>query len=351
MSIAATLFFWISAYVTTALAAPVAAQAICDGAATIHDAGGVSWTPDCELGAGFVQTTLRFPDDYDGKVTSTVVRNDPPVSNPRGAVLYIHGFLDYFFQAHVAERFVAEGYDFYALDLRKYGRSIDGAAHMNFCRSMEEYFPEIDAAIDIITRDHPRVILYAHSTGALPATLYAADVDPGRIERLILNSPFLDFKQHWLRTAGGAGLGRLSPFREYPNPVNRWYARSLHRDYRGEWSFNTDWKPIDGAVAFFGWVNCVRQAHQRIAGGLDLQQPILVLHSDQSSNGGLVWRREFQRKDLILDVEDIRRLSGNLGPRVQRVEIPGAVHDVVLSRKEVREHALSVMMSWLAQSL
>jgi len=350
MSIAATLFFWVTAYVTAALVAPVAAQAICDSAATIQDAGGVSWTPDCELGAGFVQTTLRFPDDYDGKVTSTVVRNEPQVSNPRGAVLYIHGFLDYFFQAHVAERFVAEGYDFYALDLRKYGRSIDGAAHMNFCKSMEEYFPEIDAAIDIITRDHPRVILYAHSTGALPATLYAADVDPGRIERFILNSPFLDFKQESWKTESVAWLGRIFPFITRRDPVNRWYARSLHRDYRGEWSFNPAWKPIEGAVAFFGWVDCVSKAHQRIAGGLDLQQPILVLHSDQSSNGGLVWRSEFQRKDLILDVEDIRRLSGNLGPRVQRVEIAGAVHDVVLSRKAVREHALNVMMSWLEQS-
>jgi len=30
----------------------------------------------------------------------------------RGAVLYVHGFIDYFFQRHMAERFVAEGYAF-----------------------------------------------------------------------------------------------------------------------------------------------------------------------------------------------------------------------------------------------
>ena len=125
----------------------------------------------------------------------------------------------------------------------------------------------------------------------------------------------------------------------------------MHEEYEGEWSFNRDWKPIDGAVAYLGWVNCVAQAHDRIEKGLNLSQPILVLHSDKSAKDGPTWKEEYRRMDLILDVEDIRRLSPNLGPRVQRVEIPGAVHDVVLSRKQVREHALDVMISWLGQSL
>jgi hypothetical protein len=43
------------------------------------------------------------------------------------------------------------GYDFYALELRKYGRSLDGAAHPNFCKEFTEYFPEITWALDIIT--------------------------------------------------------------------------------------------------------------------------------------------------------------------------------------------------------
>ena len=42
----------------------------------------------------------------------------------RRAVLYLHGFVDYFFQTHLAEFFTERGYDFYALDLRKYGRSL-----------------------------------------------------------------------------------------------------------------------------------------------------------------------------------------------------------------------------------
>src|SRR5687768_3536362 len=81
------------------------------------------WVRDPELGDGFVQTTMRFLPDYDGEVIATLVRNEPLVSQAKGAVLYLHGFIDYFFQRHVAEAFNGAGYDFYALDLRKYGRS------------------------------------------------------------------------------------------------------------------------------------------------------------------------------------------------------------------------------------
>ena len=48
------------------------------------------------LGSGYEQTTLNFPDDYEGQVTATLVRKkaEQPTSK---AVLYIHGFIDYFF--------------------------------------------------------------------------------------------------------------------------------------------------------------------------------------------------------------------------------------------------------------
>ena len=39
-------------------------------------------------------------------------------------MLYLHGFVDYFFQAHVGAAVAAHGEDFYALDLRGHGRSL-----------------------------------------------------------------------------------------------------------------------------------------------------------------------------------------------------------------------------------
>jgi hypothetical protein len=55
------------------------------------------WSAD-RLLAGFEAKRLPFPDDYDGPVSATLVRL-PHADAPRGAVLYVHGFIDYFFSA------------------------------------------------------------------------------------------------------------------------------------------------------------------------------------------------------------------------------------------------------------
>ena len=54
------------------------------------------WVQDPLL-PGFEARTLEFPDDYDGRVVATLVRL-PAGDAPRGAVLYVHGFVDYFLE-------------------------------------------------------------------------------------------------------------------------------------------------------------------------------------------------------------------------------------------------------------
>src|SRR5512134_4183734 len=128
------------------------------------------WRPDALL-PGFEALELRFPDDYDGAVVATLVRL-PVADAPRGAVLYVHGFIDYFFQRHLAERFAMEGYAFHALDLRKHGRSLRPHQHPNFCKNLAEYYPDISRSIDVIGE---RVLLAGHSTGGLITALYAQE--------------------------------------------------------------------------------------------------------------------------------------------------------------------------------
>jgi alpha-beta hydrolase superfamily lysophospholipase len=309
------------------------------------------WICDLELGKRFVQQSMHFPPDYDGEVTATLVRNEPLLSGPRGAVLYLHGFIDYFFQSHVADAFNDAGYNFYALDLRKYGRSMAGAAHPNFCKDFGEYFPEITSAIDIITtlEHHASVILNAHSTGALAAILYAKIGDRRNdVASLILNSPFLELPQGAALSHFGGFLGLLRPFGRIKEPVNPWYGKSLHVDYKGEWRFNKTYKPFDGFDAFYGWLRAVVQVQDRIKKGMDLQQPVLVMHSDKSEKGRK-WSDTFHRADLVLDVKDIKRLSSKLGTRVECREIAGAKHDLVLSCEDARTECLRVMIEWLAK--
>lgn len=305
------------------------------------------WPVDPELGAGFGCITLPCTDDYDGPVTATLVRNQPPLHHGKPPILYLHGFIDYFFQAHVAARFNQAGHDFYGLDLRKYGRSLNHAAHPNICLAFEEYFEEITTALDTVAGDgHASVVLMAHSTGALPAALYAkAGPRRAMITRLIFNSPFLAMPQGPFLAGIGAAIGKVFPFRSTDNQVNPWYAPSLHADFKGQWRFNTALKPMAGFRAHFGWIRAVVLAQTRIEEGLGLTQPVLVMHSDKSRDDK-EWSDALHRADLVLKVDDIKRLGPRLGPGVVMQEIPDGKHDLTLSEDVPRERCLRAMVEW-----
>ena len=307
----------------------------------------IEWCDDPELGAGFGSVTLSFKDDYDGPVAATLVRNKHPLPAGKPPILYIHGFIDYFFQAHVAARFNQAGHNFYALDLRKYGRSLNGAAHPNICLAFEEYFEEMTRALEIIAEEgHASVVLMAHSTGALPSALYARDGSKrASISRLIFNSPFLSLPQGAAAGALGVLIGKAWPFWATDNRVNKWYAKSLHKDYKGTWWFNPALKPIAGFSAYYGWIRAVVLAQKRIEAGLGLTQPVLVMHSDKSRNDK-EWSDALHRADLVLKVDDIKRLGPQLGPGVVMKEIPDGKHDLTLSEDTPRELCLQAMVEW-----
>jgi alpha-beta hydrolase superfamily lysophospholipase len=119
------------------------------------------------LGTDYEMMTLAMGTDYEGEVVATLVRRQPRSAGTR-AVLYIHGYNDYFFQTHVADFYVRRGISFYALDLRKHDRSLLPHQTPSLCQSLREYYPEIDAAVEIIKQEgHEVVLVNGHSTGAL----------------------------------------------------------------------------------------------------------------------------------------------------------------------------------------
>ena len=75
----------------------------------------------------------------------------------------MHGFADYFFQTAPPTTGSRRGYDFYALDLRKYGRSLRPHQTPNFVTDLADYYAELDEAYGRITeRDgHDHVVVTA----------------------------------------------------------------------------------------------------------------------------------------------------------------------------------------------
>ncbi|MDA1116736.1 MAG: alpha/beta hydrolase [Proteobacteria bacterium] len=293
------------------------------------------WTADALL-PGFEARTLEFPDDYDGRVVATLVRL-PAGDAPRGAVLYVHGFVDYFFQRHMAERFAAEGYAFYALDLRKHGRSWLAHQHPCFCKDIAEYFADLTRALELIGGP---VLLAGHSTGGLVCALYASQGErEAQVSSMWLNGPFFDWKVTPFKRAqlGFAALiGRTFPFLNDPRAVSPDNVRSIHRDFGGEWEFDLKLKPLQGFPAYFGWVGAVLAAQDKVHAGLDIGCPVLTMHADEA--------------DIVLDWRHVARWGRTLGREARVLAFPGGLHDLVLSRQEIRDAVFRELFSWAARA-
>ena len=303
------------------------------------------------LGEGYEQATLNFPDDYEGKVTATLIRKKVSQSTNK-AVLYIHGFIDYFFQTEMAEQFNQHGFDFYALDLRKYGRSILPHQKYYNIREIAEYDAEITQALDIIGAEHhENVLLCGHSTGGLTTTLYVAH-HPNHplIKALWVNSPFYDFNMNPIKRAVGVpSLSRLAqkfPNLQFPSELNKWYAASLHKDLKGEWDFNLDWKKSSYPKVRISFIRAIYEAQKEIHQGVRVDVPVLVMHSHQTKNPRK-WSKDAQSSDVILDVKDIQKYAKKIQGDVTIREIPNGLHDLVLSEKTVREGVYQQLFSWL----
>jgi alpha-beta hydrolase superfamily lysophospholipase len=302
------------------------------------------------LGRPYRAETLELADDEEGAVVATLVHR--PSRGPRGkAVLHVHGFADYFFQTPAADYWVARGYDFYALDLRKYGRSLREHQTPNFVTDLSAYYEELDEAYRLITeRDgHDHVVVTAHSTGGLVTPLWVHDRGPD-VAALVLNSPWLDLQGSLLlRTAGTKAIDQIGARRPYltiPRDVSGFYARSLHHAHHGEWDFDLAWKPIESWPVYAGWLRAVRRGHARAHRGLDVTAPVLVLTS-ASSGHPKEYDESCSRTDIVLDVELIRKWGHKLADHVTLVRVEGALHDVTLSAEPVRTRVFEEITRWM----
>ena len=307
-----------------------------------------SYTEDI-LKDGFEQRSISLRDDYEGKAVSVLVHR-LAIMNKGQAVLYIHGFNDYFFQKEMAVRFNERGIHYYALDLRKFGRSWLPHQKFNDIRDLRTYFEEIEEALRIIREEGIRkTVLMGHSTGGLIITLFAKEKrDNPLFDALVLNSPFFEFNQSRVvrkLLPLVAWVGKYMPEIKVVGGFTEEYGKYLHQACLGEWDYDLTWKPHVAPRVNLGWVRAIYKAQRELMKPFSVNAPFLILHSEKSVTD-IKDKEQIQTRDSILNVEDIKRIARNIRGDVDIVAIPGGLHDLVLSGKEVRENVYREIFRW-----
>lgn len=357
------------------------------------------WRPDL-LGPGFEQLTLPLGTDAEGEVVATLVRYtptepaaetaDPAPQKPRRwwwpfptadqasgdaahaenapaagcDVLSVHGWSDYFFNPELARFWAGHGARFFALDLRKYGRSLRPGQTPGLVADLADYDADIEAALAAMGRpstssesqesagreasDRP-LILMGHSTGGLTLSLWA-DRHRGQASALVLNSPWLEFQLSRIGREALApmmGIGaRVHPLAPLPNVDLGFYTRAVAKEQGGEWEYDHEWRPDRGFATNPTWLNAILAGHARVAAGIDVGCPVLTLLSARSTILSR-WDEAMRRSDSVLVVDEIAERALKLGPAVTVGRIDGALHDVTLSREPARAAAYAAITQWL----
>lgn len=303
---------------------------------------------------------------------STLVRSQSqPTGERRRAVLYLHGYTDYFFQSSLATSWNSKDWAFYALDLQGYGRSIRPDQSENISQSLSVYHYDLLAALTTIKNDgYEECVILAHSTGGLVASRFLQWIDSlkqddieaqadskrlislPKISGLILNSPFLAMpfspKRNKVITPIIEFLTHSLPFISTHNNKVNTYSKTLHKRHDGEWDYRLDWKPDIGSPLSFSWLNTVIRSQKALALNGQISTPVLMCHSDKTTRSKKS-AIELSRGDGVLDIESMLAAANRVYQNIETTEIAGGYHDLYLSPKPIRDKYIDCISRWLDQ--
>jgi alpha-beta hydrolase superfamily lysophospholipase len=266
----------------------------------------------------------------------TLVRPDAVVASPRAAILHVHGYNDYFYQPDLAEFFAGLGLAFYAVDLRKSGRSLKPGEHPHDMADLAEHGDDIQAAVDAIaslhSADSPRglpVIVHGHSTGGLATAIWVADRPPAQLVAVILNSPLFGLQMNRRDRASMRALPLLAKVAPGATVASRpaVYAKFLHSSGGGPAEFDFAWKTPKGVPAKARWVAAVNRGWARIDAGLPISVPTLVARSD-SCGPERDDNPRIMEQDVVIDTDAIALAIPKLGPNARELVVAGGIHDL-----------------------
>ncbi|NMN01001.1 lysophospholipase [Bifidobacterium sp. DSM 109958] len=327
-----------------------------------------AWRDD-DILAGYQRATVHLGPDGEGPdAVATFVRKDPErltlaerlrrlrfrAAGKPLAIMYLHGWNDYFYRRHASEYWESMGVAFYAVDLRRYGRSYRPGETAGYVEDLHEYFAELDALRDVIVREmgeHVRILGIGHSEGGLVMSLWAAHEHPHHVRSLALNSPWLELQGNTaFRIVTTPVLkGFLLAGGKTPLPLNDpgFYGRTIEKATGGEWDY-----PSSAAAsgAHFqpraGWMQAIFNGQAEVAAGLDIQVPVLVCTSDSSMIMQGSWDERMRESDVVLDVTAIRQAALRLGDLVSIARIRGGIHDLTMSRPAARRRYFGIVTAW-----
>lgn len=223
-------------------------------------------------------------------------------------------------------------------------------------RDLSEYFPDIDTVLHIIKSEgSSKILLSGHAMGGLIVSLYA-DARNGNemFDAVLLNSPFFvaDLKSKFKKSAVGYVVKRAEKHPETPAEagLSTLYGESLHKDYHGEWSYNLSWKPVEVPAVNFGWIRAIHEGQVKLSQGLQINKPVLVLHSAKSVDEKK-WSDAMFTGDAVLNVAEIAQQARNIIGQYSIEAIPGGMHDLVLSRKSVRDDVYMTIFNWARRTV
>ena len=314
-------------------------------------------------GKEFRSTLVEFPFGSSSAVDSAAVDSAAGAKPVRGIILYVHGYNDYFFQKEMAQKADSAGYAFFAIDLHYCGRSFAPGDRRGDLRNMREFFPELDFAVElarVITKERTGhahslpLVLIGHSQGGLLVSFYAESRPAEKFAALVLNSPFFDFNFNWLvRNVAIPVVSELAmylPDFSIGSSGNPNYAYAINRKRYGEWQYNTEWKSEERPEQFLGWIRGVHSAQLELHKGFHINSPVLVLHGDCSEDDD-EWSENQMHCDGVLDVEHIEMWAPKVGTKVTTETVAGGLHDLYLSRKDVRDEAYAKTFNFIDESL
>lgn len=325
------------------------------------------WKTDTVL-EGYQQATVHLGEDAEGEIVATFVRKNPSqlslqqrwrrwhysMRGHRLAIMYVHGWNDYFYRRHASEYWESLGIPFYAVDLRKFGRSYRSYQTPGYIEDLHDYRLEFNALRDQIVKEQGkdvRILMIAHSQGGLSASLWIDSEHPHHVEALALNSPWLELQGNRMfrllstpvvqmyRLRGGK---TIMPMRD-PG----FYARCIKRSTGGEWDYLDH--PLNPDVEFLpraGWMQAIYNGQDEIAKNLDIQIPVLVCTSDKSMMLQTTWDEDMREADSVLDVTAIRQAALHLGDVVALATIRGGLHDLSMSKPDARRKYFRIVTTW-----